>query len=79
MAESVTIVACNPAVGTRADIRCVERVVYPFGENLVSSDVSDIRRRGVGGRVGYTRGRGLRRPPEWDISYCGDDNGTVWL
>ena len=79
MAESVTIVACNPAVGTRADIRSVERVLLSFGENPVSSDVSDIRRRGVGGGVGHTRSRGLRRPSEWDISPRGDDNCNVWL
>ena len=79
MAESVTIVACNPAVRTRADFRCIERVFYSFGENPVSSDVSDIRRRGVGGRVGHTRSRVLRRPPEWDNSSRGDDNCSVRL
>ena len=79
MAESVTVVAADPAVRARADIRCVERVVFSVGENLITGDVSDIRRRGVGGRVGHTRSRVLRRPSGWDTSSRGDDNCTVWL
>ena len=79
MAEPVSVVAADPAVRARADFRCVERVFISVGENPISGDVSDIRRRGVGGRVGHTRSRVLRRPPEWDISPCSDDNCTVWL
>ena len=78
MAESVASVASNPAADERPDFRCVERIVQRFGEGHFSSDVSDIRRRSVGGRVDFTRGRGFRRPPhECDVSPSGDDNCTV--
>ena len=80
MAESVATVASNPAADDRLDYSWVERVVQHSGEGHISSDVSDIRRRCVGGRVGFTRDRGFRRPPhEWDVSPISDDNCTVWL
>jgi len=79
MAEPVSVVAADPAVRARADFRCVERVFISVGENPISGDVSDIRRRGVGGGVDYTRSRVLRRPPEWDSSSRGDDNCSVRL
>ena len=70
--------ASNPAADERPDFRCVERVVQRFGEGHFSSDVSDIRRRSVGGRVGFTRRRGFRRPPhESDVSPSDNDDCTV--
>ena len=78
MVTDSATVASNPAADDRPDFRCVERVVQHSGEGHFSSDVSDICRRSVGGRVGITRGRGFRRPPhEWDVSPIGDDNCIV--
>merc|ERR1711911_377632 len=46
----------------------------------ISRATSDIRRRCVGGRVGFTRDRGFRRPPhEWDVSPISDDDCAVQL